>query len=474
MARAGLGLTIGYGISVAGGVFSLIAYAHTLGPNTYGKLAVYLALVEAFQGIVFQWHRLAFVRYWTASSAEDRDNYLATSHIVWLVLAIAALSVMTFALLFANDSRQEWLAVAVLALTKSAALYTQEIARAASAVGRYALASLLLNVGATAAGLLTWSGTRSMTQTLYATAAVFALQTILCGIDKVSVVRSARFSADLLCRMVQYGLPLVPVFTATTVMTRLDRPILALFENPAVVGVYAASSGLVSNAVSAICLLVVTPCYPWLLREQASRTAVDHRTLHARLGLLMMTGVFTLCLALLLIRKYALPLTLGRSIGDAAQPLVLPLLAVATIAAFRTHFFDQAYHLHARTKALMGINLLMLLVGTLATYLGARVGGCEGVVYGLLVANALSLCTSAAFSRRFVDLNRITIGITVLSAFAALSFLFGSVARHLLVHIVNDETWATCLTAVIACALFIALCAIGNVGSVREVLKGKL
>ncbi|WP_250523185.1 MULTISPECIES: hypothetical protein [unclassified Caballeronia] len=475
MARRGLGLTAGYAVSVTGGVVSLMAYARVLGPQVYGQLAVYLALVEAFQAVVFQWHRLAFVRFWTASARkDDADAYLRTSHLVWLAIALVALAAIALALAFEAGSRQVWLAVGVLALAKSAALYTQEIARAGSAVLRYAFASFLLTVGATLAGLIAWSLTHSMTLTLYGTAAIFVLQAILCGFDRVAVMRHARFSVDQLRAMLHYGLPLIPVFIATTAMTRLDRPILAMFEQPAVVGIYAAASGLITNAISAACLLIVTPCYPWLLREKASRSAAGHRAFHARLGLLMLACVFAVSIVVMVLRDVALPLMLGPSIGNAALPLVLPLLAIATIAAFRAHFFDQAYHLHARTKALMSINLLTMTLAVAATYFGARMAGCGGMVRGLLAVNVVALLISAAFARGIVDLGRVVCGAILLSAFAAAALAAGELSNDVLNRAGHAGIWTECLSAIVALSLFCGMCVGANVGSIREALRGKL
>jgi O-antigen/teichoic acid export membrane protein len=475
VAKAGVGLAVGYAIATAGGLLSLMAYARVLGPHPFGQLAVYLAIVEAVQAVLFQWHRLALVRLWTASPHADADSYLVTSHIVWLVVACGTLAVVFGGLLMGvgNLPSDAWLATAVLALAKSAALYTQEMARATSAVARYAIASILLTVGATGASIVMWSSTRSLPHALYAAALVFALQSILCGFDRVRVLSRASFSKPQFDRMLRYGLPLVPVFLATTAMTRLDRPILAAFVDPASVGVYAAASGLIVNAVSAVCLLVVTPCYPWLLREMSTRSIEDHRAFHARLGLLMLAGVFALSIALLMLGDIALPLMLGPSIGTAAVPLVPPLLGIAIIASLRAHFFDQAYHLHARTKALMGINFLTLALATLAIYLGARANGCNGVLLGLLVANFIALICSAIFARSFVDTKSIVKGISILMACSAVAMSAGYLLEGLASRVHLNAAWSTVVSATAALGLFSAMYLGCNVGQIRHVLRGQ-
>jgi O-antigen/teichoic acid export membrane protein len=353
-------------------------------------------------------------------------------------------------------------------------LYTQEMARATSAVARYAIASLLLTVGATGASILVWSSTHSLPSTLYASAFVFALQSVICGFDKVRVLGRASFCGRDLNRMLHYGLPLVPVFLATTAMTRLDRPILAAFADPTTVGVYAAANGLIINAVSAACLLVVTPCYPWLLREMSSRSKEEHRAFHARLGLLMLAGMFALSIGLFMLGETALPIMLGPSIGIAALPLVPPLLCTALIASFRAHFFDQAYHLHARTKALMAINFLTLAVATLATYIGARTDGCNGVVNGLLLANLIALVCSASFARTFVDMSSIAKGAALLAGLSALAVSGGLALKEMMSRVEVSSVWANSLSTVVALALFAAMYIGCNVGKIRQVLEGKL
>jgi len=247
-----------------------------------------------------------------------------------------------------------------------------------------------------------------------------------------------------------------------------------MFEQPAVVGIYAAASGLITNAISAACLLIVTPCYPWLLREKASRSAAGHRAFHARLGLLMLACVFAVSIVVMVLRDVALPLMLGPSIGNAALPLVLPLLAIATIAAFRAHFFDQAYHLHARTKALMSINLLTMTLAVAATYFGARMAGCGGMVRGLLAVNVVALLISAAFARGIVDLGRVVSGAILLSAFAAAALAAGELSNDVLNRAGHAGIWTECLSAIVALSLFGGMCVGANVGSIREALRGKL
>jgi O-antigen/teichoic acid export membrane protein len=461
-------------MSLAGGVLSLMIYARMLGPQTYGRLAVYLALVEAFQAICFQWHRLALVRYWAARENAEDDSYLATSHIAWLLVALIGVVTWSAVLSLREGDHVELMSVIMLALAKSAALYTQEMARASGAIVRYAIASLLLTLGATSAGIAAWTQTRSMTLTLDATAAVFLMQTVLCGYDHVRVLGRARFNSPQFLNMLRYGLPLLPVFVATTALTRLDRPILAAFEGARVVGVYAAASGLVSNAISAACLLIVTPSYPWLLKEKTRRSDAEHRSLHARIGLLMLGGMLAMCVMLLLVQDVALPAMLGHVIGLDAQPLVLPLLVIAVIGAFRTHFFDQSYHLHSRTTALMIINLSTLVVATAAVYSGARLGGCNGMLAGLLVANCLSLALSATFSRAIVDLSSVAKGGVSLVAIAALAIGAGHLSRIAMTGILHVGIWPTCVSAGVGIVIFALLYFGGNVGSIRGVVVGRL
>lgn len=465
---------IGYGMSLIGGVLSLTIYARMLGPQIYGRLAVYLALVEAFQGVCFQWHRLALVRYWNVSEQQEADSYLVTSHLTWVLIAVIGSVGWLIAVLVSNGLRMELLAVAAVALAKSAALYTQEIARVAGSVLRYALASLLLTVGATAAGIAAWSTTHSMTLTLCATASVCILQTVICGYDRVSAFWRAHFDSAQLRTMLQYGLPLIPVFLATTALTRIDRPILAAFENAGVVGVYAAASGLLANAIAASCLLVVTPSYPWLLRERKRRSESGHKTLHTQIGLLMLAGMLAICVTIFLSRDLALPLLLGRSIGVAAQPFVVPLLAIAVIGAFRTHFFDQAYHLHARTKALMAINVSTLVVAVCAVYGGASFAGLHGVLAGLLAANVFSLIASAAFARKLVDMGKVMKGAAALTAISGAAIWCGGLSRVAMNHLLYSNVWITGVSTAIGIVIFAGLYFSVNVGSVRFAIAGKL
>ncbi len=461
-------------MSLIGGLLSLTIYARMLGPETYGRLAVYLALVEAFQGICFQWHRLALVRFWGGLGHAEADAYLKTSHLTWIFIAIVGTFVWLVVVIFSGGHRGEWAVVAFVALGKSAALYTQEIARASGSVIRYALASLLLTVGATCIGIFAWLASHSMTLTLLATAATFILQTVLCGYDHAGVIWRACFDKAQLRTMLAYGLPLVPVFLATTALTRIDRPILAGFEDSSVVGIYAATTGLVANAIAAACLLVVTPSYPWLLREKQLRSELEHRALHAKIGLLMLTGVLALSIVIVLARDLAIPILLGRTIGIAAQPIVEPLLTIAVIGAFRTHFFDQAYHLHARTKALMVINISTLIMAVCGIYAGAYLFGLHGLIGSMIFVNFLSLIISGFFARKLVDMRRVLKNGGYLLAIFCFSIWFGEVLRKAIQIELQSSTLATIISTAIGVILFVGTYLIGNFGLIRYGLSRRL
>jgi len=469
MARRELGLVVGYATSLVGSVLSLVMYAHMLGPTDYGRLAVDLALVEALQAVLFQWHRLAIVRFWAESERAGIASYLTTYHLTWLALACAVVLVSgVFQIASGKVSTIEWPTVIVMGIAKSAALYAQEIARASGASLRYAAGALLLTVGSSVAGVIAYRSTQSITSVLIVSAAVFALSGIVCIWREAATVRGGKFSREHFRTMLRYGLPLVPVFVSVTALTRLDRPILALFAPASVVGAYAAATALITNMVSAACLLVVTPVYPWLLREKETRPEHEYRRLHAQTGLLMLSGVFAIGTVMYCARVALLPVLLGVAIGNAAEPYVLPLLLIAIVGAFRAHFFDQAYHLFSRTRMLMAINIATLVVAVVALYTGARLGGVEGLLCGLFVANALSLLASAIFARSFVNLRHLSGGVGALAAVSVVSGLAGELLTRFGTHIAADPKFAAIVSATGAVLVFVTGMYLANVGAIRS------
>ncbi|MFM0395714.1 lipopolysaccharide biosynthesis protein [Paraburkholderia phytofirmans] len=428
-----------------------------------------LALVEALQGVLFQWHRLAVVRFWAENETAGHASYLTTYHLTWFGLACAVLFVSgVFGVFGVKVSTTEWPAVIVMGIAKSAALYAQEIARASGASLRYAAGALLLTIGSSVAGVVAYRMTHSITPVLMASAAVFAMLSALCVWRNGSRVGVGGFNGDHFRTMLRYGLPLIPVFISVTALTRLDRPILALFATSSVVGVYAAATALIANMIAATCLIVVTPAYPWLLRESKYRPEHEYRRLHARLGLLMLSGVLAMATALYCGRFALLPLLLGTAIGDAAEPYVLPLLAIAVVGAFRAHFFDQAYHLYSRTRALMAINVATLIVAVVAVYVGARLAGINGLLCGLLVANALSLLASATFSRSFVNLKHLAGGIGALALVSVASCLTGEWLTRSSSYATTDPELMGIASAAGAMLVFAAGIYLTNVGAIRS------
>jgi O-antigen/teichoic acid export membrane protein len=472
VARREIGLVAGYAISLIGGVLSLVMYAHMLGPTDYGRLAVYLALVEALQGVLFQWHRLAVVKFWAVNEKSDFASYLKTYHLIWLGLACSVLVILGFAQFVGGKPLDvEWPAVIAMGIGKSAALYAQEIARAAGASLRYAFGALCMTIGSALAGVVAYQMTHSITAIMLASTAVFSASSVVCGCRVGIASAGGRFSRQHFQSMLRYGLPLVPVFLAATALTRLDRPILAQFEVPAVVGVYAAATALISNMIAAGCLLVVTPAYPWLLREKERLPDAEYRRLHAQVGLLMLGCVLAVSITLYTARGVLLPLLLGKEIGNAAQGYVLPLLVISLIGAFRAHFFDQAYHLFSKTRALMAINLATLAVAVTALYLGARWGGLKGLLYGLLAANMLSIIASATVAKSFVNLGQLSNGIALLALISIASMTSAMLFEKLFLANMPSVSLCGLLSASVAMLVFSGSAYIANVGSVRILIS---
>ncbi|CAE6770728.1 hypothetical protein R69927_00999 [Paraburkholderia domus] len=469
MVRRELGLVVGYATSLVGGVLSLVLYAHLLGPAEYGRLAVNLALVEALQGVLFQWHRLAVVKFWASSERTDIASYLTTYHVTWVGLACLVLLALGAAQIVAPDMRAViWTATIAMGIGKSAALYAQELARAADASLRYSVGALCITIGSSIAGVAAYNVTHSIVSILLSSTFVFAVSAALCGLRKGLLGAGGRFSAQYFRLMLHYGAPLVPVFVATTALTRLDRPVLAEFVAPAVVGVYAAAMALISNVISAGCLLVVTPAYPWLLRQKECRSEDNYRRLHARVGLLMLGGVLAISTSFYCARLTVLPILLGDEIGRAASAYVLPLLAISIVGAFRAHFLDQAYHLFSRTRALMMINLVTLVVAAVAVYLGTRWNGLNGLLCGLLIANVLSLLASATFSRSFVNLKQLTDGVVRLALVSIISGIAGEVCGQLWVLSMSHSILTGIASASVAMLVFAAGMYSTNVGAIRS------
>ncbi|CAE6844957.1 hypothetical protein R75461_07204 [Paraburkholderia nemoris] len=469
-----MGLAAGYAISLIGGVGSLALYAHTLDAPDYGRLAVYLALVEAFQGVLFQWHRLALVKFWASRERSGLAAFLSTSHLTGAGMATAVIVVVLATLAFGAPIQAEWLAVIAMGLGKSAALYAQELARAAGAGLRYACGAVLLTPGAALAGAIAYRVTHSVGTVLVTSAVVFVAAAIIGAWHARKASIGGRFSKADLIDMIRYGLPLIPVFVATTALTRLDRPILAQFEAATTVGAYAAAATLVTNVTTAACLLVVTPAYPWLLREKEQRTDDAYRRLHARTGTLMLAGVLAMSTALFCARDVAFPLLLGKTLGAAAEPIVLPLLAIAVISAFRTHFFDQAYHLFSRTHMLMAINFATLCVAVVALYSGAKLGGLAGMLVGLAIAHGVSLLLSALLSRSFVNVGQLAGGIGILALVCLASGVVGSVIGVAGLPGGIAQPWQGMLAAAGAVIAFAAGMYLLDVGACRSLLTRSL
>lgn len=474
MARPKLGLVAGYAVSLAGGILSLAMYAHVLGPADYGRLAVYLAAVEALQTVLFQWHRLAAVRFWAQNEQEEFASFLNTYNVVGFGLGGGILVLVgVYAFLPWTQTGLLWPLAIGLGLAKSAALYAQELARAAGATQRYTIGALLLTVGGALFGILAYRVTHTISSILLATTLTFLFSAFICAGPVCFSVRDGKLSARYVREMLRYGLPLIPVFLASTALTRLDRPILSRFEDADIVGVYAATMALISNVVSAAFLLVVTPTYPWLLREKVRLPEAAFRELHATVGVLLMAAALGVCTAFYCARDSVLPLLLGDAIGPAASSLVLPVLVVSLIGAYRAHFFDQAFHVFGKTRSLMLVNIAILIVAMVSLYVGASFGGLHGLLWGLAVANIASLVMSIAASRRLVALRPIARGALRLVLIAAIIVLGSEVLHRVCISYGVQKTLTSVAIATAALFGFASVIYFMHADSLKRILQGR-
>lgn len=471
MARRSVGLVGGYLVTVVGGVVSLLLYARVLGPVEYGRLAVSLAWVETLQGTLFQWHRLAVVRYWAANEGADLAAWLRTAHLVWLGIAmVVVLAIGVLAVLDQGSAAAEWCLIGALCLGRSAALYALEIARVAGAALRYAGGALCINLLAAVLGVVVFDWTHSVGSVLLTATLVCAVASFGCLWGRGPLASRGPPASHLVRTMLRYGAPLIPVFMASAALTRLDRPILAAFAAPEVVGTYAAASALMVNLASAVCLVVVTPAYPWLLREKERLAPEAYRQVHARLNLCTIAGVLVVAIAFFGLRATVLPLLLGDAIGHGAQDLIAPLLAIAVLGVVRAHVFDQSYHVFSRTRTLMVINLCTLALTPAMLYFGARAGALNGLLVALIAANLLALAASAWFSRAFVGMRTLVSGAGMLAVIAALAIL-GADASTRLVPLPHGALAPGIVASMVGAVVFALGVYAANVGSIRSWLK---
>lgn len=391
------------------GLLSLAAiaiYTRLLGADEYGRYALIIAGVGLGNKLLFEWLRLALLRFLPAF--KDRRNVLQATIAAGFIGVVGATAILGgLAVLLVGDAATRALLLAGIALLWVQALFDLELERVRSQLlprryGAMALGRAALSLAFGVAFVLLGYGPFGLVAGL-CLGMLIALVRPLAEYGRT--IRLGDGDWSLMMQLSRYGGPLTVTMALSFVIASSDRFLIGWLLGDAEVGRYAAGYDLATLTVGVLLTIVNLAGYPLVIRafedhgpEAARRELSSNLTALLAIGLPATTGF------IILARPMA-DVLLGNQFHTDATTALIPLIAVASLFRdIKAYYLDLSFHLGRNTVGQMWITTVAAGLNILLNLWWIPVFGILGSAYATIVAYAVALVLSGLVGRRIFRL----------------------------------------------------------------------
>lgn len=379
-------------------------FSRLLDPAGYGKYALVIATVGLLNALLFQWLRLALVRYLPA--VDSNRNALKSTLLTIELTIVLALAVLA-GVVYLVPALAAWRAVALpcLALLSVQALFELflEHARAQLEPWRYMtqlLSRSLIGTGLGAvlilAGMGWWGPVAGLGVGMFFPALwayVRDWRHVGLGINR-----------DAARKVCVYGIPLSLTVALAVVISTSDRFLIAWILGDHAAGLYSVAVDFTNQTITLLMMVVYLAMFPLAVRawEQEGRAAAQEQMRH-NATLLLGVGVPAV-IGLAVLAPGLSHVFLGRSFRSAAAS-IMPLVAFGSfLAGLKAYHFDAAFQFVHRTIHQVWIVLAAAAVNVLLNLLVVRRFGINGAAGASVCAYAVSIALTVLVGRRHLAL----------------------------------------------------------------------
>jgi O-antigen/teichoic acid export membrane protein len=391
---------------VARGLPGIIAFLATplftrlLDPAGFGRYSLVLATVVLANALLFQWLRLALVRYLPAYA--DNPARLKSTLVTAAAALILAAGPLALVVCLLPGARHYlpvalpcWGMLAVQAMFELCCEYSRaairpwhymmmQVARSAAMVG---VGALLIRLGAG------WWGPLAGTSLGMALAVALVWRRDW---------RDVRLSVDreTLSKVCHYGIPLSLTVALATVISSSDRFLIAWYLGEGAAGLYSAAADFTGQTLTLLMMVVYLAAFPIAVRawEQQGRAAAQDR-MRSNASLLLAVGV-PCVIGLALLAPGIAHCFLGAGFRSAAT--IMPMVAIGTfLAGFKAYHFDAAFQFAHRTVHQVWIVLIAAVANVALNLALIPALGINGAALASVLAYVVSLGLTAAVGRRY-------------------------------------------------------------------------
>ena len=390
------------------GLLSIVLFTRLLSPEAYGVYALAFSVTTLVHTIVFTWLEAAMARFWAREAEGGRlPDHFATLLRLFLVLAAGLVATAAVVLWLAPFAAPMKLAIgAGLFATpiRSLAKLAQEHRRAAGRVrasatldmaqtgGAFLIGAALAAMGAGGAAPLIGAGV----------AAALCLVFVLPG--EIKGAAHGRFQPARAGDYAHYGVPVALSLILSLALATTDRFMLAIFLDPASVGVYHAGYSLSNRTLDVLFIWLGAAGGPAAIaalerggREALARSAREQASL-------MLLICLPAAVGLALVAKPLAQLMVGEGLrAGAAQ--VTPWIALSGFfGGVTTYYFHTAFTLARRTRLLLAAMAIPAGVNLVLTFVLIPRYGLNGAVWATAASYAIGAVASWALGRTVMPL----------------------------------------------------------------------
>jgi len=376
-------------------------FTRLLDPAGYGRYALVSATVGLLNALLFQWLRLALVRYLPAfrdNPAALKSTLLAVE--LRLIAAVAAVGAVVCLVPAAAPWRPVVAACVVVLAVQAIFELFLEHARAQIEPWRYMSLLLARSALSTALGALlivfglNWWGPVTGLAMGLAFPSVWAYFRDWRGL-RLQVDRA------ILGKLCAYGIPLSITVALTVVISTSDRFIIAWVLGDDAAGLYSVAVDFTTQTLTLLMMVVYLAMFPLAVRayEGEGRAAAQEQMRH-NATLLMLVGVPAV-VGLVVLAPGISRAFFGERFRAAATG-IMPLVALGSfLAGLKAYHFDSAFQFVHKTAHQVWIVLVAAVVNVGLNLLIVRRFGINGSAAASVVAYAVSIALTVAGRRHF-------------------------------------------------------------------------
>lgn len=386
-------------------LLTLLVLTRSLNLTDYGKLSLALITIEFSQGIIFQWIKLAMVRFYNAEKKSDSISLgLHFSVVLCLILSVG------FTILlhpyFCNIDKIYILLIILGIIGRGFFYFLLDFIRMTNDdLKKYTIVSLASNIFYCVPALIYvfFVKVPNINAILVVQVIGIILLMFIIMIKKYKIIivafKDYKTKHEYI-EFIRYGAPLILVFVAASAFVRIDRFIIEHNLGLAQLGTYSAAFSLSNLAISSFFSIITLPTYPEIIRKLNIGEILEAKKIYQTNGNLILSIGVPLVLACLFFNEFFCSIFFGNK--GAKIAVIFPFVVIGTfLLNFKTHYFDQIFQFAKKTKFLMGLGIVLGIIHFFLSYYLSTIYGSKGVASSVIALNALAIFFIYFYSKSF-------------------------------------------------------------------------